>query len=134
METSKSKYCIYVYNLCGLESRIHCSSRFVISICNLLSIIIITCRIYIPKYVSLYCFLGPQIPSPKSRQNPKHPPPQSSPTAQHKYNLYPGMGQQNQNVSWKCFILDNCNNYCVFIGAEVPHSYSEACHLSTDAR
>ncbi|XP_074028927.1 no circadian temperature entrainment isoform X2 [Leptinotarsa decemlineata] len=42
---------------------------------------------------------GPQIPSPKSRQNSKHPPPQSSPTAQHKYNLYQGVGgQQNPNM------------------------------------
>lgn len=35
---------------------------------------------------------GPQIPSPKSKQNAKHPPPQSSPTAQHKYNLYQNVG------------------------------------------
>lgn len=57
------------------------------------------------KYLKCTFFcLGSQIPSPKSRQNPKHPPPQSSPTAQHKYNLYTGMGgQQNQNVS---------NDYC----------------------
>ncbi|KAJ8917990.1 hypothetical protein NQ315_011443, partial [Exocentrus adspersus] len=42
---------------------------------------------------------GSQIPSPKSRQNCKHPPPQSSPTAQHKYNLYQGVGsQQNANI------------------------------------
>ncbi|XP_056642494.1 uncharacterized protein LOC130448914 [Diorhabda sublineata] len=42
---------------------------------------------------------GPQIPSPKSRQNSKHPPPQSSPTAQHKYNLYQQVGgQQNPNL------------------------------------
>ncbi|KAG5873172.1 hypothetical protein JTB14_023929 [Gonioctena quinquepunctata] len=42
---------------------------------------------------------GPQIPSPKSRQNNKHPPQQSSPTAQHKYNLYQGVGgQQNLNM------------------------------------
>ncbi|XP_018565350.1 protein PRRC2A isoform X2 [Anoplophora glabripennis] len=42
---------------------------------------------------------GSQIPSPKSRQNCKHPPPQSSPTAQHKYNLYQGVGgQQNPNM------------------------------------
>lgn len=56
----------------------------------------------ITHHFTLYVtpFLGQQIPSPKSRQNPKHPPPQSSPTAQHKYNLYQGMGgQQNQNVS-----------------------------------
>nr|CAH7745034.1 unnamed protein product [Callosobruchus chinensis] len=42
---------------------------------------------------------GPQIPSPKSRQNCKQPPPQSSPTAQQKYNLYQGVGnQQNPNI------------------------------------
>lgn len=42
---------------------------------------------------------GSQIPSPKSRQNCKHPQPQSSPTAQHKYNLYQGVGgQQNPNI------------------------------------
>ncbi|CAH1184606.1 unnamed protein product [Phyllotreta striolata] len=40
-------------------------------------------------------FAGPQIPSPKSRQNSKHPPPQSSPTAQQKYNLYQGVGGSN---------------------------------------
>ncbi|KAF2905937.1 hypothetical protein ILUMI_00241 [Ignelater luminosus] len=37
---------------------------------------------------------GPQIPSPKSRQNVKQPPPQPSPTAQHKYNLYQTVGNQ----------------------------------------
>ncbi|CAH1975680.1 unnamed protein product [Acanthoscelides obtectus] len=42
---------------------------------------------------------GPQIPSPKSRQNMKQPPPQSSPTAQQKYNLYQAVGnQQNPNI------------------------------------
>ncbi|XP_025837147.1 uncharacterized protein LOC108738623 isoform X2 [Agrilus planipennis] len=37
---------------------------------------------------------GPQIPSPKSKQNPKQPVPQSSPTAQHKYNLYQSVNTQ----------------------------------------
>ncbi|XP_022908286.2 protein split ends isoform X1 [Onthophagus taurus] len=40
---------------------------------------------------------GPQIPSPKSRQNCKQPPPQPSPTTQHKYNLYQGVGNQQSN-------------------------------------
>lgn len=40
---------------------------------------------------------GPQIPSPKSRQNCKQPPPQPSPTAQHKYNLYQNVGNQQSN-------------------------------------
>jgi hypothetical protein len=37
---------------------------------------------------------GSQISSPKLRQNCKQPPPQPSPTAQHKYNLYQGVGNQ----------------------------------------
>ncbi|XP_076258307.1 no circadian temperature entrainment isoform X3 [Rhynchophorus ferrugineus] len=42
----------------------------------------------------LYC---PQIPSPKSRQNNKHTPQQSSPTSQRKY-FYQGVGNQQINI------------------------------------
>ncbi|XP_063911765.1 uncharacterized protein Nocte isoform X3 [Zophobas morio] len=43
---------------------------------------------------SVLYFLGSQISSPKLRQNCKPPQPQPSPTAQHKYNLYQGVGNQ----------------------------------------
>lgn len=45
---------------------------------------------------------GQQIPSPKSKQNSKHTPQQSSPTAQRKYNFYQGVGNQ-QSVSFFLF-------------------------------
>lgn len=58
-------------------------------------------------YIYVLAFIGSQISSPKLRQNCKQPPPQPSPTAQHKYNLYPGVGnQQSGNVS--VFILHIC--------------------------
>ncbi|KAF5307353.1 hypothetical protein FQR65_LT07070 [Abscondita terminalis] len=41
---------------------------------------------------------GPQIPSPKSRQNIKQPPPQASPTTQHKY-LYQAVGNPSAGQS-----------------------------------
>lgn len=41
---------------------------------------------------------APQIPSPKSKQNNKHTPQQSSPTSQRKYNFYQGVGNQQNNV------------------------------------
>ncbi|KAK9737368.1 BAT2 N-terminus [Popillia japonica] len=40
---------------------------------------------------------GSQIPSPKSRQNCKQPPPQPSPTNPHKYNLYQSVGNQQSS-------------------------------------
>lgn len=71
----------------------------------------------IPRLRLTNCLLGSQIPSPKSRQNCKHPPPQSSPTAQHKYNLYQGVGgQQNPNVSIKKVydeVLFRIFQYCI---------------------
>lgn len=75
--------------------------------CLLSSILVGRFSLQLVNFVKLEFCLAPQIPSPKSRQNCKQPPPQPSPTSQHKYNLYQGVsnqqGGQVSNTNQGCY-------------------------------
>lgn len=74
---------------------------------------------------------GPQIPSPKSRQNCKQPPPQPSPTTPHKYNLYQSMGNQQPSqviigIKW-AMPTRIINIFLILLtGTTLSSTYSEA--------
>lgn len=67
--------------------------------------------------------IGPQIPSPKMRQNNKQPPPQASPTAQQKF-LYQTVGSQSGQVSLFQLLPVKPNSFTASSPASISGSHS----------